>query len=68
MSNERPVLQRFTAIAEDRRTNRAARRMRKQLRADLARYDSPADRRELAAILNRHPADQAAQIRSLLGE
>lgn len=67
MSNETSVSQRFSTIVDDLRTNRAARRMRKQLRADLARYDSPADRRELAAILNRHPADQAAEIRSLLG-
>jgi hypothetical protein len=67
MSNKTPVSQRFSAIAEDLRTNRAARQMRSQLRADLARYDSPSDRRELAAILNRHPADQAAEIRSLLG-
>lgn len=68
MSNERPLSRRCSAIAGDLRTNRAARRMRKQLRADLARYDGPADRRELAAILNRHPADQAAEIRSLLGQ
>jgi hypothetical protein len=66
MSNETSVSQLFIAIAKDLRTNRAVRRTRNQLRADLARYDSPADRRELDAILNRHPAEQAAEIRSLL--
>ena len=66
MSNETSVSQLLSAIAKDLRTNRAARRTRELLRADLARYDSPADRRELDAILNRHPAAQAAEIRSLL--
>jgi hypothetical protein len=66
MSNEISVSRLLSAITKDLRTDRVARRTRAQLRADLSRYDSAADRRELDAILNRHPAEQAAEIRSLL--
>jgi hypothetical protein len=53
-------------FGEELRANRAIRLARKQLRSDLARYASPADRRELDAILNRHPAEHTEEIRSLL--
>jgi hypothetical protein len=63
MNNKASASPRFS---QDLRANRAARLARKQLRSDLARYASPADRRELDAILNRHPAEQTEEIRSLL--
>jgi hypothetical protein len=63
MNNQTPTSPRFS---QELRASRAVRLARKQLRSDLARYASPADRRELVAILNRHPDEQAAEIRSLL--
>jgi hypothetical protein len=45
---------------------RQARRTNRQLERQLAEYRTPAERRELDAILERHPAEQTCDIRRLL--
>ena len=47
----------------NRRTERAARR---QLAAELAAFQTPAERAELDHMLGRHTAEETAQIRSIL--
>jgi hypothetical protein len=49
------------------RTVRAAQRQRRrQLERELAAYASPADRLELEAILDRYPAGQTGELRTIL--
>jgi hypothetical protein len=52
------------------RTQLAARRMvrqrNKRLEAELASYNTPAQRQELEAILGRHTPEEAAQVEAIL--
>jgi hypothetical protein len=41
---------------------------RKALARDLATYTTPAELHELAAILERHPDNQAAEIRRIISQ
>ena len=45
--------------------HRAARRDRADFLRELADYDTPAQRQDLDAILDRYPAEQADQVRGL---
>lgn len=56
--------------AADLRARRNARRVlrarRDRLRAELASYQTPAERAELQAMLGRHTAEEIAQLNSML--
>jgi hypothetical protein len=56
------------ALRERLKARRAARRARNDLRADLAHYNSPADRLELLAIMDRYSPRETAPIRAILTE
>jgi hypothetical protein len=47
-------------------TRRAERARRRRLEREIAAYSSPADRRELEAILNRHTAAESRQVWAIL--
>jgi hypothetical protein len=53
-----------TALA-NRRTERIAHR---QLSAELAAFETPAERTELAEVLARHSAEETRKIRSILDQ
>jgi hypothetical protein len=48
------------------RTMIAARAAQKELERELSTYNSPADRNDLDAILDRHSEEQAADIRRIV--
>jgi hypothetical protein len=56
----------WAAARDDLRTLREARASRKTLERELASYNTPAERSELGAILNRADADAANEIRDLI--
>jgi hypothetical protein len=56
----------FAEIRAARARTIAARRDRRELARDIAAYNSPADRLDLEAILDRHPDEDTVFIRSLL--
>jgi hypothetical protein len=58
-----PVLSR---IRDGIRTRRHDRRAGDQLRSQLAHYDGSADCLELVAIMRRHTAAEAAELRAVL--
>jgi hypothetical protein len=47
-------------------SRRAARRSRQSLERQLASYNTPSDRLDLEAILDRHDSDDAARIKAIL--
>jgi hypothetical protein len=50
-----------------REIQRRARRERRRVEHELASYATPAERRELDAILGRHSAEQVRDIEKILG-
>jgi len=48
------------------RSRRETRAERNRLRAELANYETPAERAELEAILKRHTTEEVAELRALL--
>jgi len=56
----------WAAARDELRTRRAARAARKTLERELASYATPAEQNELDAILDRYPADEAAEIRQMV--
>jgi hypothetical protein len=65
-SNISPVTQLWTSVRDHLREARAARAARKALEHDLAGYTSQADLNDLGAILDRHSAEETADIRRIL--
>ena len=65
-SNTSPVTQLWTSVRDELREARAARDARKALEHDLAGYTSQADLNDLGAILDRHSAEETADIRRIL--
>src|ERR1700722_19023444 len=65
-SNTSPVTQLWTSVRDELREARAARAARKALEHDLASYTSQADLNDLGAILDRHSAEETADIRRIL--
>ena len=65
-SNTSPVTQLWTSVRDELREARAARAARKALEHDLAGYTSQADLNDLGAILDRHSAEETADIRRIL--
>ena len=65
-SNTSPVTQLWTSVRDELREARAARAARKALKHDLAGYTSQADLNDLGAILDRHSAEETADIRRIL--
>jgi hypothetical protein len=49
-----------------RRARRVLRARRDRLRAELASYSTPAERAELAAMLERHTEEEVAQLAAML--
>jgi hypothetical protein len=64
--NISPVTQLWTSVRDELREARAARAARKALEHDLAGYTSQADLNDLGAILDRHSAEETADIRRIL--
>ena len=56
----------WAALRDEREARRAARAARRQLERELASYSTHAQRMELDAIIDRHDAEDAAYVRSLL--
>jgi hypothetical protein len=65
-SNTSPVTQLWASVRDELRDARAARAARKALEHDLASYTSEADLNDLGAILDRHTAEETADIRRIL--
>jgi hypothetical protein len=65
-SNTSPVTQLWTSVRDELREARAARAARKALEHDLAGYTTQADLNDLGAILDRHSAEETADIRRIL--
>jgi hypothetical protein len=65
-SNNTPVTQLWATVRDELRDARAARAARKALEHDLAGYTSAADLNDLGAILDRHSAEETADIRRIL--
>jgi hypothetical protein len=65
-SNTSPVTHLWTSVRDELREARAARAARKALEHDLASYTSQADLNDLGAILDRHSAEETADIRRIL--
>ena len=61
-----PVTQLWATVRDELRDARAARAARKALEHDLASYTSEADLNDLGAILDRHTAEETADIRRIL--
>jgi hypothetical protein len=60
------VTQLWTSVRDELREARAARAARKALEHDLAGYTTEADLNDLGAILDRHSAEETADIRRIL--
>ncbi|HTT51224.1 MAG TPA: hypothetical protein VMH35_07480 [Streptosporangiaceae bacterium] len=56
----------LAAIRDELQEARAARAERKALEHDLASYTTPSDLNDLGAILDRHSAEETADIRRIL--
>jgi hypothetical protein len=65
-SNTSPVAHLWASVRDELREARAARAARKALEHDLAGYTSQADLNDLGAILDRHSAEETADIRRIL--
>src|SRR5450755_3694033 len=65
-SNTSPVTQLWASVRDELREARAARAARKALEHDLAGYTTEADLNDLGAILDRHSAEETADIRRIL--
>jgi len=65
-SNTSPVAHLWASVRDQLREARAARAARKALEHDLAGYTSQADLNDLGAILDRHSAEETADIRRIL--
>lgn len=65
-SNTSPVARLWASVRDELREARAARAARKALEHDLAGYTSQADLNDLGAILDRHSAEETADIRRIL--
>src|ERR1700729_960187 len=65
-SNTSPVTQLWTSVRDELRDARAARAARKALEPALAGYPPRADRNDRGAILDRHSAEETADIRRIL--
>ncbi|WP_088286545.1 hypothetical protein [Kineosporia sp. A_224] len=56
----------LTALRDDLRARRAARAARRKLDSELATYCTPAERDDLAAMLDRYDDETAAPVREAL--
>jgi hypothetical protein len=56
----------LTVLRDDLRTRRAARAARRKLDRELATYNTPAERDDLAAMLDRYDDETAAPVREAL--
>ena len=56
----------LTVLRDDLRTRRAARTARRKLDRELATYRTPAERDDLAAMLDRYDDEAAAPVREAL--
>ena len=65
-SNTSPVTHLWTSVRDELREARAARAARKALEHDLAGYTTQTDLNDLGAILDRHSAEETAEIRRIL--
>jgi hypothetical protein len=65
-SNTSPVTHLWTSVRDEFREARAARAARKALEHDLAGYTTQTDLNDLGAILDRHSAEETADIRRIL--
>jgi hypothetical protein len=65
-SNTSPVTHLWTSVRDELREARAARAARKALEHDLAGYTTQTDLNDLGAILDRHSAEETADIRRIL--
>ena len=65
-SNTSTVTQLWTSVRDELREARAARAARKALEHDLAGYTTQAVLNDLGAILDRHSAEETADIRRIL--
>ena len=65
-SSTSSVTQLWTTVRDELRDARAARAARKALEHDLATYTTEADLNDLGAILDRHTAEETADIRRIL--
>lgn len=65
-SKTSPVTHLWASVRDALREARAARAARKALEHDLAGYTSQADLNDLGAILDRHSAEETADIRRII--
>jgi hypothetical protein len=65
-SKTSPVTHLWASVRDKLREARAARAARKALEHDLSGYTSQADLNDLGAILDRHSAEETADIRRIL--
>jgi hypothetical protein len=56
----------WVQLRADFRARRATRAARRALERELSAYTTPADLRELDAILDRHDPDEAAEVRRIV--
>jgi hypothetical protein len=63
-----PLKNRITDVRTTLAHRRTQRRAHRQLSAELAAFQTPAERAELDLILSRHPESETAQIRAILNE
>ena len=62
----RPFATRVLLLRAEWETRRAASARRRQLEREIACYATPAERRELLAVLDRHPDAATREIRDIL--
>jgi len=63
-----PLKNRITDVRVGLANRRTERRARRQLGAELAAFQTPAERAELDFILSRHSEAETAQIRDILNQ
>ncbi|MGZ4591549.1 MAG: hypothetical protein ACXV3C_00150 [Actinomycetes bacterium] len=61
-----PATSTITNLRSSLAQRRSERREQQQLERELATYNTPADRLELDLLLERHTADETAQIKRIL--
>ncbi|MGZ4596683.1 MAG: hypothetical protein ACXV4A_00775 [Actinomycetes bacterium] len=61
-----PATSTITTLRSSLAQRRSERREQQQLERELATYNTPADRLELDLLLERHTADETAQIKRIL--
>jgi hypothetical protein len=68
VSNPLSISPLIAVVRAELRAQRCERRARQELRADLAQYNSPTERAELQAIMERHSHEETAEIRAILAD